>query len=296
MEKSFKEALKHRRTYYAITNQSPISDKEIEEIIDFAVTHVPSAFNSQSTRVVLLLGDNHRKLWQIVKNTLWKIVTPEAFKNTEAKIDHSFASGYGTVLFFEDQNVVQDLQNRFISYKDNFPGWAMQTSAMHQLAVWTMLEDAGFGGLRQVGGQLPALLLQSLASCLAQFLRLPGSLLHFFLGLRFSLFRDIFRLLLSLGAGVGHNALGLLQAFASAAVQIFLGLGQFLFGLALLLKAVVDALLSLLPEADDRFEKQLVEQEHKYKEAQDSEQQLRNIDGQHVRFSFQSRTAVKSWR
>ena len=82
MEKSFKEALKHRRTYYAITNQSPISDKEIEEIIDFAVTHVPSAFNSQSTRVVLLLGDNHRKLWQLVKNTLWKIVTPEAFKNT----------------------------------------------------------------------------------------------------------------------------------------------------------------------------------------------------------------------
>ena len=145
MEKSFKEALKHRRTYYAITNQSPISDKEIEEIIDFAVTHVPSAFNSQSTRVVLLLGDNHRKLWQIVKNTLWKIVTPEAFKNTEAKIDHSFASGYGTVLFFEDQNVVQDLQNRFISYKDNFPGWAMQTSAMHQLAIWTMLEDAGLG-------------------------------------------------------------------------------------------------------------------------------------------------------
>ena len=37
MEKSFKEALKHRRTYYAITNHSPISDKEIEEIIDFAV-------------------------------------------------------------------------------------------------------------------------------------------------------------------------------------------------------------------------------------------------------------------
>ena len=34
MEKSFKEALKHRRTYYAITNHSPISDKEIEEIIE----------------------------------------------------------------------------------------------------------------------------------------------------------------------------------------------------------------------------------------------------------------------
>ncbi|WP_455586453.1 nitroreductase family protein [Bacteroides sp.] len=149
MTKTFKEALKHRRTYYSITNQSPISDKEIEEIINFAVTHVPSAFNSQSTRVVLLLGDNHRKLWQIVKNALYKIVTPEAFKNTETKINYSFASGYGTVLFFEDQHVVQELQDKYISYKDNFPGWSLQTSAMHQLAVWTMLEDAGFGASLQ---------------------------------------------------------------------------------------------------------------------------------------------------
>ena len=29
MERSFSEALKHRRTYYSITNQSPISDQEI---------------------------------------------------------------------------------------------------------------------------------------------------------------------------------------------------------------------------------------------------------------------------
>ena len=49
MQKSFEEALKHRRTYYSISNQSPISDKEIERIVDFAVTNIPSAFNSQST-------------------------------------------------------------------------------------------------------------------------------------------------------------------------------------------------------------------------------------------------------
>jgi predicted oxidoreductase (fatty acid repression mutant protein) len=30
MERSFSEALKQRRTYYSITNQSPISDQEIE--------------------------------------------------------------------------------------------------------------------------------------------------------------------------------------------------------------------------------------------------------------------------
>ena len=72
MKKSFEEALKHRRTYYSITNQSPVSDEEIERIVNLAVTHVPSAFNSQSTRVVLLLGENHKKLWHIVKETFAK--------------------------------------------------------------------------------------------------------------------------------------------------------------------------------------------------------------------------------
>ena len=45
MERSFSEALKQRRTYYSITNQSPISDQEIECIVNMTVRHVPSAFN-----------------------------------------------------------------------------------------------------------------------------------------------------------------------------------------------------------------------------------------------------------
>lgn len=149
MKRSFGEALEHRRTYYSITDQSPISDEEIEDIIKLAVTHIPSAFNSQSTRIVLLLGKNHKKLWEMVKDTLRKLVAPEVFKNTESRIDGSFACGYGTVLFFEDQTVVKRLQEAYVPYKDNFPGWSLQTSAMHQLAIWTMLEDAGLGASLQ---------------------------------------------------------------------------------------------------------------------------------------------------
>ena len=88
MARSFKEAIQHRRTHYGIGNNSPISDNEIHEIIKTAVTHVPSAFNSQSTRIVLLLGESHKKLWEIVKDTLRKIVPAEAYKATEAKIDN----------------------------------------------------------------------------------------------------------------------------------------------------------------------------------------------------------------
>lgn len=149
MARNFKETIKHRRTYYAISNTSPISDKEIQEIVEYAVLHVPSAFNSQSTRVVLLLGENHLKLWSIVKETLRKIVPEKNFKATEDKIDGSFAAGYGTILYFEDEAVVEGLQRQFPSYSDKFPQWSEHTAGMHQFAIWNMLEDAGFGASLQ---------------------------------------------------------------------------------------------------------------------------------------------------
>ncbi|MCD7926399.1 MAG: nitroreductase family protein [Bacteroides sp.] len=149
MTKSFKEALKGRRTFYQIDNKSTLSDKEIRDIIRFAVEHVPSAFNSQTTRVVLLTGKAHEKLWTIVKDTLRNLVPADAFSKTQQKIDGSFSCGYGTILYFEDMSIVRSLQEKFPTYKDNFPIWSEQTSAMHQLAIWTMLEDAGLGASLQ---------------------------------------------------------------------------------------------------------------------------------------------------
>lgn len=149
VKKDFKEALAHRRSFYAIGNGSSVPDKEIEEALEFALMNVPSAFNSQSTRLVLLLGEQHRKLWDIVKETLRKIVSEEQFVQTEQKIDKSFAPGYGTILFFEDEEVVKSLQKSFSTYAEKFPVWSEQTSAMHQLTLWVMLEDMGFGASLQ---------------------------------------------------------------------------------------------------------------------------------------------------
>ena len=86
----------------------------------------------------------------ITKEILRKMArSAEDFTRTEAKIDTSFAAGYGTVLFFEDTAVVKKLQASFPTYKESFPVWSQQTSAMHQLVIWTMLEDAGFGASLQ---------------------------------------------------------------------------------------------------------------------------------------------------
>ena len=149
MKRTFAEALEHRRTYYSIGSDSPVQDEEVVHIIRTAVKHVPSPFNSQSTRVVLLLGEEHAKLWNIVKDKLRAIVPEEQFKKTQEKIDGCFACGHGTILYFEDQAVVKGLQDAFSMYSENFPVWSEQTSGMHQLAVWTMLEDAGLGASLQ---------------------------------------------------------------------------------------------------------------------------------------------------
>lgn len=149
MERTCKEALLHRRSYYALTPESLISDTQIEELVRFAVKHMPSAFDSQSTRLVLLLHEHHAALWKIVNRALRAAVAEEAFARTAAKIERSFASGYGTVLFYEDTAVVRAMQQRFPLYAGNFPVWSEHTSAMHQLALWTLLEDAGFGASLQ---------------------------------------------------------------------------------------------------------------------------------------------------
>lgn len=144
-----KEALKIRRTRYGFKNSSPVSDEEIIEIINTAVTHVPSAFNSQSTRIVLLLGNKHKRLWEITKEILKKKISPQAFEATASKIDTAFASGYGTILYYEDMETVEGLQQAFPAYKDNFPVWSHHTSAMHQLTIWTMLAEVGLGASLQ---------------------------------------------------------------------------------------------------------------------------------------------------
>lgn len=142
-------AIEGRRSIYAIDNKISQSTQEIKDLIDFAVKHIPSAFNNQSTRTVLLVGEQHWKLWDATKEILKAIVSAENFAATEQKIDNCFRSGYGTVLYFIDEEVNKKWQGLFPSYASNFPTWAEQSSGMHQLAIWTMLSDLGLGASLQ---------------------------------------------------------------------------------------------------------------------------------------------------
>lgn len=143
--KDLQQLAEKRRSIYALSDQLPVSNDEVVKVVEHAVLHTPSSFNSQSTRVVVLFGDEHRKLWDMTEETLRVIVgDEEAFKSTKDKIA-GFRAGAGTVLFFEDQAVIRGMQEAAPLYADNFPIWATQTNAMHQYVIWTALASIDVG-------------------------------------------------------------------------------------------------------------------------------------------------------
>lgn len=148
MVNDFLKELSARRSRYALSARSPISDEAVTDIIRNCVSVAPSAFNSQSARVLVLFGDNHKKLWDITRKCLQQIVPADKFAPTEEKLS-AFEAAYGTILYFEDQSVVKGLQERFALYKDKFPVWAQQSDGMLQFAVWTALAQAGLGASLQ---------------------------------------------------------------------------------------------------------------------------------------------------
>lgn len=144
MSNAFLQSIKARRSIYAIGNKLPISEDQVTALITAAVNESPSSFNSQSSRVVILFGEQHHKLWDIVKQQLKKIVPADAFAPTENKLA-SFAAGAGTVLFFEDTAVIESLQEKFALYADNFPVWSEHSTGIAQFAVWSTLAQEKIG-------------------------------------------------------------------------------------------------------------------------------------------------------
>lgn len=142
--RNFEEAVSNRRTIYTIDKKVTVSTEDIVSTVERVTRDVPSAFNSQSSRVIVLFGKHHDKVWNIVMETLRKIVPPENFQATEDKIN-GFANGFGTVLYFDDTATTNELAQKFPLYSANFPVWANQSNGMLQFTVWTALADMGLG-------------------------------------------------------------------------------------------------------------------------------------------------------
>lgn len=148
MSNTFLNAIQNRRSIYALDANTTLRNAQITETIQTAIAHAPSAFNSQTTKAVVLYGEESTKLWNLVLDALRKVTPEAAFADTEAKIN-SFDAGVGTVLFFEDTSIVKGLQEAFALYADNFPIWSEQAAGISQFSVWTALAQENVGASLQ---------------------------------------------------------------------------------------------------------------------------------------------------
>ena len=149
MADSFLAALSSRRSHYQLYDESPVSAARIEQIIQRVLLATPSAFSTQSTRVVVLYGDNHRQLWDITQATVARLVSPDAKRaaTTNVKLA-AFRAAHATVLFLEDPVPYESLGG-FDMYADQLESWRDQTCGMHQLLIWMALSLEGLGGSLQ---------------------------------------------------------------------------------------------------------------------------------------------------
>ena len=96
MSSSFLSSVVARRTVYQLSASSPIPDSKILEIVNEAVKHSPTSFNSQSSRAVVLFGDEQKKVWDIAKEAIKGVVPAEAYPASEVRLN-GFQAAYGSV-------------------------------------------------------------------------------------------------------------------------------------------------------------------------------------------------------
>ena len=133
------DTLKKRRTIYQLNKNMPVSDEEVIQVINDVTELTPDAFNMKSARVAM--NDNHDALWDVIYDAFEGKVSKEKIQ--------TFKDGYGTVLYFIDDQVVENLQEQFALYADNFPVWAQQANGMLQYGIWNALADLNVGASLQ---------------------------------------------------------------------------------------------------------------------------------------------------
>lgn len=117
-------------------------------LIQEAIRQSPSSFNTQSSRAVILLDDAHKKFW----NEDIKALGNKGVVEYMAQRLPLFAAGKGTVLFFEDQNVIKGMQERNQAFAPVLPSFSEQSSGMAQVNTWTALETEQLGAnLQHIG-------------------------------------------------------------------------------------------------------------------------------------------------
>lgn len=141
MNSKYSDVIKQRRSYYQIGKELPIPREQVLQLIDEVTELVPDAFNMKSARLIVVTEEKQDQLWDAIYDVFDGKVPRE-------KID-SFKAGYGTILFYIDMSVVENVMDQFPLYAHNFPVWANHANGMLQFSLWSSLREQGIGASLQ---------------------------------------------------------------------------------------------------------------------------------------------------
>lgn len=96
MAQQYLQLIRQRRTYYSLCDVSPVPDSKVIETVQDVLRNTPSSLNGRTSRVVVLLRDEHRKLWDMALDILRTILSEEQWVIYEKKLKDRKAA-YGTV-------------------------------------------------------------------------------------------------------------------------------------------------------------------------------------------------------
>ncbi len=145
---SYIDIIKQRRSVYDLHKHLPISENKLMRILEDVITQSPTAFNMQSSYVIVLMDGQHERLWNIVTKTLKDIVPSNKFEPTQKKMN-MFSNAKGTILFFENTQIIEQLKQDYPLYKDQFDNFALRGMGILQGNIWNALAEVEIGASLQ---------------------------------------------------------------------------------------------------------------------------------------------------
>ena len=144
---NFTDLQTKRRSIYALGKDVELSNQELIDTIQEAVLNTPTAFNSQTSRVVILLDEESDAFQnEIAYSELEKVTPVEAFEGTKERLK-GFAH-----LFEADEQALEYATKRDILYLDLGPAGQQSVESDVESKTYTS-EVRLIGGLGNVGGE-----------------------------------------------------------------------------------------------------------------------------------------------
>lgn len=147
------DTLSLRRSIYALGANMSISDEKLIKVVEKCLENCPTAFNAQSSRIVILLAAKHKQFWTLVADALKKVVPPEKQASALQRVE-GFASAHGTILLFEDADILAQMQKQFALYAESMENWLQQGNAILSYMIWQCLAEQKVGASLQHYGNL----------------------------------------------------------------------------------------------------------------------------------------------